>query len=94
LLHGSPLNSIEQTRVLVQQGAYRHIRHPLYTSLILLTWGIFLKRPDVAALGLSLGSSAFLMAAALFEERLSLDKFGDSYRRYMQETKRFFPFLY
>lgn len=93
-MHGSPLNSIEETRVLVKRGAYGFVRHPLYTSLILFSWGVFLKRLDEAALGLSLGASAFLMAAALFEERLSLAKFGDSYRRYVQETKRFFPFLY
>lgn len=93
-LYGSPRRSIENTHALVQQGVYRHIRHPLYTSLILFAWGVFLKQPDATALGLALGTSAFFMAAASYEERVSLSKFGDSYRRYMRETKRFLPYIY
>lgn len=35
--------SFEATTRLVERGAYRFIRHPMYASLLLLAWGICLK---------------------------------------------------
>ncbi|NIW10999.1 MAG: isoprenylcysteine carboxylmethyltransferase family protein, partial [candidate division Zixibacteria bacterium] len=40
---GKPKDVIDDTAVLVTQGIYKYIRHPLYSSLILLAWGVFLK---------------------------------------------------
>ena len=40
------LLAIEKTTQLVTTGIYKHIRHPLYSSLLLLAWGIFFKRPS------------------------------------------------
>lgn len=37
------LFDFEKTSTLVQTGIYIYIRHPLYSSLILLTWGILLR---------------------------------------------------
>ena len=34
----------EKTSVLVTHGIYRYIRHPMYSSLIFLDWGLFFKR--------------------------------------------------
>ena len=39
------LFTFEKTSTLVCSGIFKYIRHPLYSSLIFLTWGIFLKRP-------------------------------------------------
>ena len=38
LLHmtGRPKRGIEDTTILVKRGAYKYIRHPLYSSLLLL----------------------------------------------------------
>ena len=35
------LYQFEQTTELVDKGIFKYIRHPLYSSLIFLTWGIF-----------------------------------------------------
>ncbi len=40
---GQPKDNIENTTMLVREGAYRYIRHPLYGSLLWLAWGICLK---------------------------------------------------
>lgn len=40
---GRPEGKIENTTKLVMQGAYKYIRHPLYTSLLLFGWGRFVK---------------------------------------------------
>ena len=37
------LVGLERTTKLVTVGAYRYIRHPLYSSLLLLAWGAFFK---------------------------------------------------
>jgi protein-S-isoprenylcysteine O-methyltransferase Ste14 len=96
LLHryGAPENSIENTQHIVDHGAFGYIRHPLYTSLALFSWGVYLKHPGFPGGALSLGTTAFLIGAALHEERLNLTKFGDAYRKYAHRTKRFVPFIY
>lgn len=40
---GGAMFDFERTSVLVTTGVYRFVRHPLYASLIYLTWGIFFK---------------------------------------------------
>jgi hypothetical protein len=37
--------NIEETTALVMVGAYRYIRHPLYSSIFFMGWGVFLKIP-------------------------------------------------
>ncbi|NIQ77767.1 MAG: isoprenylcysteine carboxylmethyltransferase family protein, partial [Anaerolineae bacterium] len=67
--------------------------HPLYSSLLLLTWGVFLKNPSWAGCGLALGATAFLLATAKVEEAENVRYFGAAYRTYMRQTKMFIPFL-
>ena len=84
----------ENTTRLVTVGAYRWIRHPLYTSLLALAWDAWLKRPfELASIALTLGATGFLFATAIFEERESLNRFGSEYANYMRTTERFIPFL-
>ncbi len=85
---------IEQTTRLVTTGIYRYIRHPIYTSLLLLTYGVFLKQPSWAAAGLSAVATGFLVATAIAEERENAGYFGPSYEAYAAGTKRFIPFLF
>ncbi len=43
------LMGVEKTTELVTVGAYRYIRHPLYSSILLGTWGVFFKQPSPAS---------------------------------------------
>jgi len=85
---------IEQTTRLVTTGVYRYIRHPIYASLLLLTWGVFFKSPSWVALGLAAGASLLLLATAVTEERENAQYWGASYDAYRRDTKRFIPFLF
>lgn len=85
--------AFEQTTTLVRSGAYKYIRHPLYASLILGTWGAFLKEVNLVALLLAACATAFLIATALAEEKENLARFGDAYATYSKTTKRFIPYL-
>jgi len=98
--HGKPdanresdpsLLAFEKTTQLVTSGIYRYIRHPLYSSLLLLTWGIFFK--NISALGIVLAASAtvFLVLTAKADEQECIQFFGSAYGEYMKSTKMFIP---
>lgn len=88
------LYTFEETSKLVDTGIFRYIRHPLYSSLLFLTWGILLKNITVPLLILSILSSIFLFITALIDEKECIDYFGDDYRLYMKRTRRFIPYLF
>ena len=90
----SSLLAFEKTTSLVPTGVYAHIRHPLYSSLLLLAWGIFFKAPSLPGGFLAVVATAFLIATADADERECLEFFGDDYRAYMRGTRRFIPYLY
>jgi protein-S-isoprenylcysteine O-methyltransferase Ste14 len=88
------LLAFEKTTVLVTTGIYRYIRHPLYSSLLLLTWGIFFKAPDWPGLALAVTVSLLLLATARADEAECIRFFGPAYQAYMKTTRRFVPFLF
>ena len=92
--HDAPLLSIEKTTRLVTAGAFKYIRHPLYSSLLLLAWGVFFKHPSWIGVGLVLGATGCLLATAKVEEAENIRYFGTAYRAYMQRTKMFIPFFF
>ena len=88
---GKPRGRIEDTTQLVKVGAYRYIRHPLYASLLYLGIGAYLKDPSLIGSVLLIAVIAFLIATARVEESENLQRFGDVYAVYMQETRMFIP---
>jgi len=88
------LIAFEKTSSLVTVGAYKYIRHPLYSSLLFLAWGAFLKQLSWPGLALALFSTLFLFLTAKRDEAECLAHFGDAYRAYMKGTRRFIPFLF
>jgi len=91
---GDPtLISIERTTELVETGAYRYVRHPIYSAFLFAAFGIFIK--DVSWQAALLTAIVILCAllAAKTEERENLGYFGDAYRSYMTRTKMFIPWL-
>lgn len=87
------LLAFERTTELVSSGVYEHIRHPLYSSLLLLTWGVFFKDPSVFGGILALSASAFLMLTAKMDEAECLRAFGERYANYMKHTTMFIPHI-
>jgi protein-S-isoprenylcysteine O-methyltransferase Ste14 len=91
---GRPSGNIENTSKLVEIGAYRFIRHPLYSSLLFLAWGAFLKDLSVWSGLLVLVATVALIATAKAEEKENLQKFGAAYKEYVRATKMFVPFVW
>jgi protein-S-isoprenylcysteine O-methyltransferase Ste14 len=88
------LLAFEKTTQLVTSGIYKYIRHPLYSSLFLLTWGIFFKNLSIVAVILAIATTIFLVFTAQADETECTQFFGAEYQNYMKRTKRFIPFLF
>lgn len=88
------LLAFERTTALVTSGIFHYIRHPLYSSLFFLNWGIFFKAPGWLGLGLALAASAFLVATARADEAECTRFFGPAYQEYMQHTRMFVPYIF
>jgi len=86
--------AFEKTTTLVEVGAYKYIRHPLYSSLLFLTWGIFFKAPAWQGGILAMMATIFLVATAKVEERENIRFFGAAYQAYIERTKMFVPFVF
>jgi len=93
-IHDSKRLGMEKTTRLVTTGAYRHIRHPLYSSLLLFACGAFLKQPSLLAALLAGITTIALYATARVEERENVDNFGAEYAEYMQHTRIFIPLIF
>ncbi len=88
------LYRFEKTSELVDHGIFRYVRHPLYASLLFLTWGIFLKNTSVPLFIVAVSSTVFLYFTALSDERECMAHFGNRYADYMKKSKRFIPFIF
>jgi len=88
------LFGFEKTTELIDSGVFKYIRHPLYASLIFLTWAIYLKNPIDILFIIALLSTVFLYLTSKFDEKECLNYFGDKYREYMIQTKMFIPFIF
>jgi protein-S-isoprenylcysteine O-methyltransferase Ste14 len=75
----------------VETGLYRWIRHPLYTSFILIPVGLFLMTGDWLIAIWTLAYALAVAARAWKEEEMMLGRLGPSYALYMQKTGRFLP---
>lgn len=80
---------------LVTSGPYRLVRHPGYLSYIMSLTGIGLALSSVAALGLAILVTPFILWRIEGEERMLVAEFGKGYRTYMKKTRwRLIPLVY
>jgi protein-S-isoprenylcysteine O-methyltransferase Ste14 len=91
---GKPKDQLEDTTKLITSGLFKYIRHPLYLSLILLGFGIMAKHAGPAQWILALVNFVALILTARVEEKEMIMKFGDDYKKYMEKTKMFIPFIF
>jgi protein-S-isoprenylcysteine O-methyltransferase Ste14 len=88
------LVGIEKTTDLVTTGIYHYIRHPFYSSLLFLGWGIALKHISWIGVLLATINTMLLIVTAKKEEAENSQYFGERYREYMEDTKMFVPLLF
>jgi protein-S-isoprenylcysteine O-methyltransferase Ste14 len=87
--------AIKSDHRLVTDGIYGFVRHPIYTSYILLFIGFCTLLQSLWGFGLLLAVCLVWFGNRIgIEERMLLARFGNEYQVYCQQTKRLFPYLY
>ena len=91
-LHWGRLWRAEYEGQLVTDGIYRYIRHPHYSSTIILTLGLSLLLRSWLALVFVALSVPAIWWGAREEERELVEIYGEVYREYLKRvTRRFIP---
>ena len=78
---------------LVRSGAYKFVRHPIYSGLILGAFGWALFINGALTLLYALLLALLLDRKTRYEERLLRNRF-EMYASYAREVARFIPFVY
>lgn len=88
------LLGLEKTTKLVTSGIYHYIRHPMYSSLLFLVFGIFFKVPGLWGFVILMLVIISLVLTANVEEAEDVQYFGNTYLAYMKRTRKFIPYLW
>lgn len=78
--------------VLLQNGLYRYVRHPMYTALFLAAVGFSFWHADPWKFGISLLLLGLFEVKSRYEENM-LSKVFPGYLDYKNKTGKFFPLL-
>ena len=87
--HETTVKPFAVSRTLVTEGVYRVTRHPMYLGMVLIIAGIAALLGSLAA-WLILPLLAVLLDARFvrIEESMLAETFGEAYRRYRQQARR------
>ncbi len=73
----------------VTKGLYRYSRHPIYVSFIVILIGVGIASASWLLLSFSIVLMVLIPHIVIPEERFCLEKYGDSYREYVNRTPRY-----
>jgi len=79
--------------VLITTGPYRFVRHPMYTSVLLISLALAIGTPTYMEWSSLILLGVVLALKSVREERLWCTE-SSAYKAYMKETKSFIPFLF
>ncbi|HEY5514016.1 MAG TPA: isoprenylcysteine carboxylmethyltransferase family protein [Geomonas sp.] len=89
----TPLPHPKDDALLVETGAYRLVRHPIYGGIILMAYGWSLLAQSWLTLAYATVVLAFLDIKSRREERWLKEKFP-GYDAYRKRVRKLIPFLY
>ena len=89
----SPCLQIKKSHLLIANGPYASVRHPMYTVLNAFSFGVSLLTANMPIIGFALLLIIPFPFIARKEEQMLLETFGEEYSEYMKRTGRFFPRL-
>ena len=75
-----------------RSGLYNHVRHPVYTLVMLLLIASPVMSYNRIYMILTIG--LYFFVGTLFEEKNLIRRFGEEYRAYQKEVPRFLPSLF
>jgi protein-S-isoprenylcysteine O-methyltransferase Ste14 len=79
--------------VLITDGPYQYIRHPMYSSILIGSIGLLINYFSWLRLGILIALFIVLLIKLKWEEKMLSVKFGD-YKHYMQHSSMLIPFFF
>jgi len=71
---------------LVTDGIFKYIRHPHYTSLIIVGFGLAFFFYSIAALLIAVIAVPIMIWSIFDEEKLLIKQYGEEYKQFMKKT--------
>jgi len=71
---------------LVTGGIFRYIRHPHYTSLLIICFGLALFFYSTFALAVAVVAIPIMVWSIIDEEKLLIKQYGDEYKEYIEKV--------
>jgi protein-S-isoprenylcysteine O-methyltransferase Ste14 len=71
---------------LVTEGIFRYIRHPHYTSLIIICFGLALFFYSLVAFVIAIIEIPIIIWSVIDEEKVLIKQYGIEYKEYMQNV--------
>lgn len=91
IVHRQAIRSVNKINKIIDKGVYGIVRHPIYSSDIVLGIGIFFFRPTIRMIVIVVWMTVFLLFWMRIEEKGLEDKFGDEYRKYKKRVSMILP---
>ena len=82
---------IQKEHVLISEGIYNQIRHPMYTSFITFSLAVAIISSNLLLIIFAIIVVIPFPWMARKEEEMLIEQFGQDYTEYMERTGRFFP---
>ena len=71
---------------LVTKGIFQYIRHPHYTSLLIIGFGLALFFCSLASLLIAIIAVPIMIWSIVDEEKLLIKQYGEKYKEYMKKV--------
>lgn len=93
-LNWTTILALSEKHQLVTSGPYRYVRHPMYTAFFIIGFGFLFLSANWLIGAIYIGTLSLMYVVRISaEEKMMIDRFGDSYRQYMKTTGRLLPRL-
>ncbi len=88
--HKAAHKKAEEIENITTSGAFSIIRHPMYLSIMMIVWGMYLAWNFKLILPLPMLITVLLYVLAKREERYLLEHIGEEYGKYMASVRWMF----
>jgi len=86
--------TVRERPILIRDGLFRIVRHPVYFSAILLYLGLITLTLSLASVGVWIITILFYIFICKYEEKILIQEFGEDYLQYKKEVPMLIPNLF
>jgi protein-S-isoprenylcysteine O-methyltransferase Ste14 len=86
------IDATPTAQTIIRRGPYTLIRHPMYSSVLLIIWSGVLSHISLLTVVIGLGATIVSVIRIISEERFLRERYPD-YAEYVKTTKAVIPYL-